>query len=319
MNASSEADNVRPRSRHCSPPARRGSRCRRTGMAPELPGSRRTVHQMRERNLMRRASTCLAVLGFALLALPGVASAAPTVTFKAKAVPITGFPHTGNILGAGAAFEAEYHDLGHRIRRLPAAADRRQLLPADGREAAPAGLPDVLERRVARTERSVEVPEGLGGRPGRQSRRLRRRSATNACPRTSNCRIVLRARRRARVLHRRPLAGVAGNPVDRPLRATSAAAAASARSIVTRCRSSKRSPARPTRRSRKSIKVKAGSAIKKHGKNDLLRHGPDEVPEGRLPGQGRTHRSPTSAVSNRSDGDGALQGAVPTQVSEGQA
>ena len=57
---------------------------------------------------MRRASTCLAVIGLALLALSGVASAAPTVTFKAQAVPIKGFPHTGNLLGAGAAFQAEF-------------------------------------------------------------------------------------------------------------------------------------------------------------------------------------------------------------------
>ena len=57
---------------------------------------------------MRRASTCLAVLGLALMALPGVASALPTVKFKAVAVPIPGFPHTGNILGAGAALKTEY-------------------------------------------------------------------------------------------------------------------------------------------------------------------------------------------------------------------
>lgn len=57
---------------------------------------------------MRRASTCLAVIGMALLALPGIASATPTVTFKAQAVQIPGYPGTGNILGAGAAFQAEY-------------------------------------------------------------------------------------------------------------------------------------------------------------------------------------------------------------------
>ncbi len=61
---------------------------------------------------MRRASTCLAVLGLAVLALSGTASAAPTVTFKATAVPIPGFPHTGNIYGAGAAVEAEFHISG---------------------------------------------------------------------------------------------------------------------------------------------------------------------------------------------------------------
>jgi hypothetical protein len=57
---------------------------------------------------MRRASTCVAVLGLALLALPGIASATPTVTFKLEAVPIPGFPHTGDILGAGAYAKLEY-------------------------------------------------------------------------------------------------------------------------------------------------------------------------------------------------------------------
>jgi hypothetical protein len=70
---------------------------------------------------MRRASTCLALLGsLAVLGLPAAASAAPSVTFKAKAVPIPknpsggggNYPHTGNILakkgGKGAALEANY-------------------------------------------------------------------------------------------------------------------------------------------------------------------------------------------------------------------
>jgi hypothetical protein len=61
---------------------------------------------------MRKASTCVAVLGLALLALPGAAWAVPTVTFKAEAVPIKGFPGTGNILGAGAAVQAEYRISG---------------------------------------------------------------------------------------------------------------------------------------------------------------------------------------------------------------
>jgi hypothetical protein len=68
---------------------------------------------------MRRASTCLAVVGLVLLALSGVASATPTVTFKAKAVPIPGFPGTGNILGAGAAVEAEYEIGGTEYEGSP--------------------------------------------------------------------------------------------------------------------------------------------------------------------------------------------------------
>jgi hypothetical protein len=57
---------------------------------------------------MRRASIYLAVLGLAALALPGIASAAPTVSIKVKVVPIPGFPGTGYILGAGAAEQAEF-------------------------------------------------------------------------------------------------------------------------------------------------------------------------------------------------------------------
>jgi hypothetical protein len=63
---------------------------------------------------MRRASTCLALLGcVAVLGLPAAASAAPTVTYKAKAVPIPKpgggtYPHTGNILGAGVALESTF-------------------------------------------------------------------------------------------------------------------------------------------------------------------------------------------------------------------
>ncbi len=68
---------------------------------------------------MRRASTCLAVLGLALLSVPAAASAAPTVTYKVTAIPIPGYPHTGNIAGAGAAALFEFtikgteYDEGH--------------------------------------------------------------------------------------------------------------------------------------------------------------------------------------------------------------
>ncbi len=84
---------------------------------------------------MRRASTCLALLGsLAVLGLPVAAMAAPpTVTFKAKAVPIPKpgggtYPHTGNILGAGTAVEANFVLTGSgygRPRRTRPAAFRR--------------------------------------------------------------------------------------------------------------------------------------------------------------------------------------------------
>lgn len=78
--------------------------------------------------MMRRASIYLALLGFAFLSVPAAASAAPEVTFKAKAVPIpknlakkggATWPGTGNYFGAGAAVEAKFtikgteYDEGH--------------------------------------------------------------------------------------------------------------------------------------------------------------------------------------------------------------
>jgi hypothetical protein len=68
---------------------------------------------------MRRASTCLAVLGLAILGLTGVASAAPTVKLKAVAVPLKGYPHTGNIAGAGAALSVEYQITGTEYGGFP--------------------------------------------------------------------------------------------------------------------------------------------------------------------------------------------------------
>jgi len=76
---------------------------------------------------MRRASTCLALLGLLVLALPAVASAeeeAKIVKFTAKAVPIPKpgggkWPHTGNCLGCGAAVEAHYEFSGTGYAPLP--------------------------------------------------------------------------------------------------------------------------------------------------------------------------------------------------------
>jgi len=71
--------------------------------------------------MMRRISTCLAVLGLAVLGLSATTSAvaAPTVTLKGTAVPIPGFPHTGNILGAGTAFKSEFTISGTEYGGFP--------------------------------------------------------------------------------------------------------------------------------------------------------------------------------------------------------
>ncbi len=56
---------------------------------------------------LRRTSISLAVLVLAILGLSASASAAPTFTFKTAALPIPGFPHTGDFLGAGAVIQVE--------------------------------------------------------------------------------------------------------------------------------------------------------------------------------------------------------------------
>ena len=80
---------------------------------------------------MRRASTRLAMLGLAALALglPASALAAPTVTVQVKILPILKnnanpksghWPHTGNFLGAPASLEMKLVDKGTEYGGFPA-------------------------------------------------------------------------------------------------------------------------------------------------------------------------------------------------------
>jgi hypothetical protein len=62
---------------------------------------------------------CPAALVAAALALPVAAGAAPTVTMVAKAVPIKGYRHTGNILGAGAALQTKFTITGTEYGGFP--------------------------------------------------------------------------------------------------------------------------------------------------------------------------------------------------------
>jgi hypothetical protein len=69
--------------------------------------------------MSRRTSALAGALALAVLCLPAYASAAPAVTFKARAVPIPGFRHTGNILGAGAALRVQYTIKGTEYGGFP--------------------------------------------------------------------------------------------------------------------------------------------------------------------------------------------------------
>ncbi|MGH2904751.1 MAG: hypothetical protein ACRDK7_14390 [Solirubrobacteraceae bacterium] len=68
---------------------------------------------------MRGTYICLVLCGLAACALPSAATAAPSVTMFAKAVPIPGVRGTGNILGAGAALQAKFTIAGTEYGGFP--------------------------------------------------------------------------------------------------------------------------------------------------------------------------------------------------------
>ncbi len=142
---------------------------------------------------MRRASTCLALLGsLAVLGLPAAASAAPTVTFKAKAVPIPKpgggtYPGTGNILNAGAALEANFVLTGSGYGATPAnpaggippLAAVNFFLPA-GSKINSSGFSTCSESILKNTG-SVGLQQGIGRKPqGQRARRSHVRHRTCA-------------------------------------------------------------------------------------------------------------------------------------------
>jgi hypothetical protein len=113
---------------------------------------------------MRRSASFLAVLGLALLAPAGVASATPTVTLKAAFVPIQGYPGTGNILGAGTAVKAEYVISGNEYGgSLPPLIGVNVFLPA-GMVLHPYGFPtcpiESLKKAGSCSKKSQAGPVG---------------------------------------------------------------------------------------------------------------------------------------------------------------
>ena len=244
---------------------------------------------------MRRASTCLALLGLAVLArAAGAASARPTVKFKAKAVPIPGFPHTGNIFGAGAAVEAEYMITGTEYGGFPPPLTGVNFYLPTGTKLHPTGFPTCAP---------------VGARTVRQGPDRLPEEARTPVPSAKRIGFVAFGSERVHetatiesfyapggglTFFTRPLAGVAGNPVHGALRQLGGAAA-SARSSKPKSRWSKRCRARQDA-SVETIKVKAGSADQEEGKKPSTTARAEEVPERRLHGQDRTHRSPAWAA-----------------------
>src|ERR1700722_16768179 len=143
-------------------------------MSPDRHGSGATRIEAdlsinRGERLMRRASTCLAVLGLTVvaLALPGLASAAPTVTFKAKAVPIKGFSHTGNILGAGTAIQAQFKISGTEYGGFPAPLIGVNVFLPAGTVLHPSGFPTCADSVLEPTGQGPKAcPKGSSAGPG---------------------------------------------------------------------------------------------------------------------------------------------------------
>jgi hypothetical protein len=65
-------------------------------------------------------AVCVAITLLGLSVAYGTADAAPIAKIRGEAVPIPGFRHTGNILGAGAAVRAELQIIGNEYFGAPA-------------------------------------------------------------------------------------------------------------------------------------------------------------------------------------------------------
>lgn len=110
----------------------------------------------------------LASLG--ILSLPGPAGAAPAATLHVEAVPIPGFPGTGDILGAGAEVQVRVTISGTEYGGFPSPLTHMTFYAPDGVKIAPAGFTTcsavVLEAKgpaaCPRASRAGPIGEGLG-------------------------------------------------------------------------------------------------------------------------------------------------------------
>jgi hypothetical protein len=118
--------------------------------------------------VLRRTSTALAVLGLVVLGLSVTASAAPTFMFKVTALPIPGFPHTGDILGAGAVIEGTGTISGTEYGGFPPPLIEGKFYAPAGAKLHPQGFatcaPTVIEQSGPGPcpKQSIAGPQGFG-------------------------------------------------------------------------------------------------------------------------------------------------------------
>jgi hypothetical protein len=114
---------------------------------------------------MRRSAACLALLSLAALAFAGTAAATPTVTLKGEAVPIPGFPHTGNILGAGADVEGELTIKGTEYGGYPPPLIGVTISLPTGTRLFPSGFPTCPTAVIVQEHEPAKCPKGSKAGP----------------------------------------------------------------------------------------------------------------------------------------------------------
>ncbi len=113
---------------------------------------------------LRRAALLTTGLLGAIAISAASAGATPKVTFKALPVPIPGFPHTGYILGAGAALQAEYKISGNEYGGFPPPVIGINVYFPNGTTLHPQGFP-TCPRSVLEQVGPKDCPKGSAAGP----------------------------------------------------------------------------------------------------------------------------------------------------------
>ena len=101
------------------------------------------------------------------LSVPGAAAAAPTVHLKARLVPIPHYPHTGDILGAGAALQSEFTISGEEYGGHPPPLIGVTVDFPAGTRISPRGFSTCPARTLLEDKEPAHCPDGSrAGPPG---------------------------------------------------------------------------------------------------------------------------------------------------------
>ena len=238
----------------------------------------------------------------------------PTVKFKAEAVPIPGFPHTGNILGAGAALKAEYEISGTEYHGSPPPIIGVNFYLPTGTKLHPSGFPTCTNATLEQFG-PVKCPKGSAAGPiGKVlgfvtfgGERVEEEAELSSFYAPGGGFVFFtdgHSPVSLEILSQGPLRQPRWWRRLRPGADHQVPLVASV-------------PGAPYA-SVKTIDVKAGSAIDQDEREEghLLRPGPHEVPERRLPGEDGSDLRGKRRRIETGDRDGDVQGAVPAQVTD---